>query len=146
MSGRVRAIAGLWFAAFAFIASAAMYSAAVAERDVLTIVLYLAYPTLSAFVAAMLLSRWVVAASSAMRAAAGGVGIALVAFVLFAFLYVATFNAIGSVQNRPAFLGVVLTLGLGITAPIVLPLGAAAGCLLYVTRQHVSRGRSAPIC
>jgi hypothetical protein len=140
----VRAIVGVWFAAFALAASAGLYLAAVADRDALTIVLYLGYPSVSAFVAAVLFGHRVLAASTPLRSAGAGVGIVVVAFVFFAALYVATFDAIGRVQNRPAFLGVVMTFGLAMTAPIVLPTGAAAGYFLHLTRQQLLRRRSSP--
>ena len=138
-SPSLRAIAGLWFAGFALLGSAGLYLSAVADRDALTMALYLGYPTVSAFLAAMLLGHRVLGASSSIRAAFGGVGIFALAFLIFASLYVVTLDLVGHVQNRPAFLGAVLTLGLVMTAPVLLPLGAVAGCLLHLIRRRAFR-------
>ena len=135
----LRAAAGLWFAGFALLGSAGLYLSAVADRDALTMTLYLGYPTVSAFFAAMLLAHRVLGASSSIRAAFGGLGIFALAFLIFAALYVVTLAQIGHVQNRAAFLGAVLTLGLVMTAPVLLPLAAVAGCLLHVIRRRAVR-------
>ena len=62
-------IAGMWFAMFAFVASALMYLVPSVQRDTPTVLLYLGYPTISGFVAGYALGPSVFKAGTPVLAA-----------------------------------------------------------------------------
>lgn len=125
-------IAALWFALVAFLGSSMMYLAPSVQRDIPTVLLYLGCPTISGLVAGYLLGRRVFAARTSLRAAMVGILVVVLAFVVFAPLYVLTYEFVSDGSQRPlALLLSVLVVGLVITAPITVPLGAFAGCAWF---------------
>jgi hypothetical protein len=135
----LRAVAGLWFAGFALLGAAGLYGLAVAERDAMTMLVFLGYPTLSAFLAGMILAKWVLSASSSVRAAFAGIGILALSFLIFAFLYALTLGEIGDVEGRLALFVAVVIVGPVMTAPIMLPFAALAGYVLHHIRRRAFR-------
>jgi hypothetical protein len=127
---RLRAIAALWFASAAFVASALLYLTPAVHGGSSTLALYLACPTISGLVAGWLLGHRVAAAPTPLRAAWLGVGVVALAYVVYALLFALNSAWRGGGQDRPVPLALsVLTIGMLMTGPLTLPIGAVAALI-----------------
>jgi hypothetical protein len=129
---RQRTIAGVWFGAAAFAASALLYLAPAAHGGVPAVLLYLACPTISGLAAGWLIGHKVLAAATPGRASLLGAAVALLAHAVYAPLYVLASASIPGSHDRPLPLALsVLTIGTLMTGPVTLPIGALTGFVLF---------------
>src|SRR5262245_26679162 len=120
-----------------------MYLVPSVRRDAATMMLYLGYPALSAGVAGFAVGHRVVGARSPLGAALAGIVVVALAFAIFAPLYVITYGAVSDrVQQPIALLASVLTIGVVMTAPVLVPLGAVAGWALFVIWRRASGSKT----
>jgi hypothetical protein len=109
-----------------------MYVVPVVSRFPSAAVLYLLWPAVSAFVAGALVGHRVPAAATCGRAALRGVAVSVLAFAIFAPLYALSYALLSDGPQSPLMMmTAVFVLGLLITAPVTLVMGAVAGCALF---------------